>query len=36
MTIIPILVVVGTALVAALPAVIRAAQIDPASMLRVE
>ena len=36
MMIIPILVVVGTALVAALPAVIRAAQIDPASMLRVE
>ena len=36
MTIIPILVVGGTALVAALPAVIRAAQIDPASMLRVE
>ena len=36
MTIIPLLVVVGTALVAALPAVIRAAQIDPASMLRVE
>lgn len=36
MTIIPILVVVGTTLVAALPAVIRAAQIDPGSILRVE
>ena len=36
MTIIPILVVGGTAFVAALPAVIRAARIDPASMLRVE
>jgi len=35
-TIIPILVVGGTAFVAALPAVIRAARIDPASMLRVE
>ena len=36
MTIVPILVVGGTAFVAALPAVIRAARIDPASMLRVE
>ncbi|HVH60783.1 MAG TPA: ABC transporter permease [Candidatus Sulfotelmatobacter sp.] len=35
-TIIPILVVGGTAFVAAFPAVIRAARIDPASMLRVE
>lgn len=36
MTIVPILVVSGTAFVAAFPAVIRAARIDPASMLRVE
>jgi putative ABC transport system permease protein len=36
MTIVPILVVGGTAFVAALPAVLRAARIDPASMLRVE
>ena len=35
-TFIPILVVGGTAFAAALPAVIRAARIDPASMLRVE
>ena len=35
-TIVPILVVSGTAFVAALPAVIRAARIDPASMLRAE
>jgi ABC-type antimicrobial peptide transport system permease subunit len=35
-TIIPMLVVGGTAIVAAFPAVIRAARIDPASMLRVE
>ncbi|HEX2666730.1 MAG TPA: ABC transporter permease [Candidatus Acidoferrum sp.] len=35
-TIIPILVVGGTAFVAALPALIRAARIDPASILRVE
>jgi putative ABC transport system permease protein len=35
-TIIPILVVGGTAFVAALPAIIRAARIDPASMLRAE
>ena len=34
--IIPVLVVGGTAFVAALPAVIRAARIDPASMLRVD
>ena len=36
MTIIPILVISGTAGVAALPAVIRAVRIDPASMLRVD
>lgn len=36
MTIIPILVIAGTAVVAALPAVIRAVRIDPASMLRVD
>ena len=36
MTIVPILVVGGTAFVAALPAVIRAARIDPGSMLRAE
>jgi len=36
MTIMPILVIAGTAVVAALPAVIRAVRIDPASMLRVE
>jgi predicted permease len=36
MTIVPILVVGGTTFLAALPAVIRAARIDPASMLRVE
>jgi len=36
MTITPVLVIAGTAIVAALPAVIRAARIDPASMLRVE
>jgi predicted permease len=35
-TIIPILAVGGTAFVAALPAIIRAARIDPASMLRVD
>ncbi|MBA0086963.1 MAG: FtsX-like permease family protein [Acidobacteria bacterium Pan2503] len=32
----PILVIAGTAMVAALPAVIRAVRIDPASMLRVD
>ena len=36
MTFIPILVIAGTAVVAALPAVIRAVRIDPASMLRVD
>ena len=36
MTIIPILVIAGTAVVAALPVVIRAVRIDPASMLRVD
>jgi predicted permease len=36
MAIIPVLVVTGTALIAALPSVIRAVRIDPASMLRVE
>ena len=36
MTITPILVIAGTAVVAALPAVIRAVRIDPASMLRVD
>lgn len=35
-TIIPIVVIAGTAVVAALPAVIRAVRIDPASMLRVD
>ena len=33
---IPLLVIGGTAVVVALPAVVRAASIDPASMLRVE
>jgi hypothetical protein len=36
MTLAPILVIAGTIVVAALPAVIRAVRIDPASMLRVE
>jgi hypothetical protein len=36
MTIVPVLVVAGTALIAALPAVIHAVRIDPASMLRVD
>jgi putative ABC transport system permease protein len=36
MTITPILVIAGTAVVAAFPAVIRAVRIDPASMLRVD
>jgi hypothetical protein len=36
MTIIPILVTAGTAVVAALPAVISPVRIDPASMLRVD
>jgi ABC-type antimicrobial peptide transport system permease subunit len=36
MTLTPILVIAGTIVVAALPAVIRAVRIDPASMLRVE
>jgi predicted permease len=36
MTIIAILVIAGTAVIAALPAVIRAVRIDPASMLRVD
>jgi predicted permease len=36
MTIVPILVIAGTAVLAALPAVIRATRIDPASMLRVD
>ena len=36
MTVIPILVIAGTAVVAAVPAVIRAVRIDPASMLRVD
>ena len=35
-TIIPILAVGGTAVVAALPAIIRAARMDAASMLRVD
>jgi putative ABC transport system permease protein len=33
---VPLLVIVGTAVAGALPAVVRAARIDPASMLRVE
>jgi ABC-type antimicrobial peptide transport system permease subunit len=36
MTIVPVLVIAGTAVLAALPAVIRATRIDPASMLRVD
>ena len=36
MTITPILVIAGTVVAAAIPAVIRAVRIDPASMLRVE
>ena len=36
MTIVPLLVIAGTAALAAVPAVIRAVRIDPASMLRAE
>jgi putative ABC transport system permease protein len=36
MTLVPLLVIAGTLAVAALPAIIRAVRIDPASMLRVE
>jgi putative ABC transport system permease protein len=36
MIVIPLLVIVVTTAVAALPAVVRAARIDPASMLRME
>jgi ABC-type antimicrobial peptide transport system permease subunit len=36
MTAVPLLIIVGTAVAAALPAVVRATRIDPASMLRDE